>query len=70
LDEASQWAQVPSVGEQYADRSFVDGLGTDPHDAALKKLHCRRAQGFYLARPMVAGAVTRLIEQEHRGRVD
>ena len=72
------------------DRSFVDGLGTDPHDtalvgaivamaealnletiaegvetldqaAALGALRCRRAQGFYFARPMPADEVSRLI---------
>jgi EAL domain-containing protein (putative c-di-GMP-specific phosphodiesterase class I) len=76
------------------DRSFVDGLGTDPHDsglvaaivamadalgldvtaegvetedqlAHLTKLHCRRAQGYYLAPPMVAAAFTRLVEEGH-----
>jgi EAL domain-containing protein (putative c-di-GMP-specific phosphodiesterase class I) len=65
------------------DRSFVDGLGSDPNDSALvagiiamaaalgleviaegvethdqldnlRRLHCRQAQGFYLARPMPA----------------
>jgi EAL domain-containing protein (putative c-di-GMP-specific phosphodiesterase class I) len=76
------------------DRSFVDGLGTDPYDSALvaaimamadaldldviaegvetedqlahlTKLHCRRVQGYYLARPMVASALTKLVEQHH-----
>ena len=76
------------------DRSFVDGLGTDPHDsdlvaaivamanalgldvtaegvetedqlAKLATLHCERAQGYFLARPMVAAALTRLVEQHH-----
>jgi EAL domain-containing protein (putative c-di-GMP-specific phosphodiesterase class I) len=76
------------------DRSFVDGLGTDPHDsdlvaaivamadalgldviaegvetedqlANLMKLHCGRVQGFHLARPMVATALTRLMEEHH-----
>ncbi len=81
------------------DRSFVDGLGTDPHDSALvaaivamadaldleviaegvetagqladlKRLHCRRAQGFYLARPMTADAITSLVEEPHHWIVD
>ena len=76
------------------DRSFVDGLGTDPHDSALvaailamaaalgldviaegvetedqlanlRRLHCSQVQGFYLARPMLAAALTRLVEQRH-----
>jgi diguanylate cyclase (GGDEF)-like protein/PAS domain S-box-containing protein len=76
------------------DRSFVDGLGTDPHDsglvaaiiamadalgldvtaegvetqdqlAQLKDLNCRRAQGYYLARPMPAADLTELIDASH-----
>ena len=77
------------------DRSFVDGLGSDPHDSAivaailamaaaldlevtaegvethdqlanLKYLGCHRAQGFYLARPMPAADLDRLIAESHR----
>ena len=76
------------------DRSFVDGLGSDPHDSALvaailamaaaldlevtaegvetpdqlanlKNLGCQRAQGFYLARPMPAADLDRLIAEQH-----
>ena len=81
------------------DRSFVEGLGTDPHDSALvaailsmadalglsvtaegvenqdqlatlKRLHCQRAQGFYLARPMPAAEMNRLVAESHRWQVD
>jgi EAL domain-containing protein (putative c-di-GMP-specific phosphodiesterase class I) len=81
------------------DRSFVEGLGTDPHDSALvaaivamavaldlevtaegvetqdqlanlKRLQCHRAQGFYLARPMAAAAVTQLVADTHRWQID
>ncbi len=81
------------------DRAFVDGLGTDPHDAALvaaimamadalglevtaegvetpeqlgelKRLGCRRSQGYYLARPMPAESLTRLVTDGHRWEVD
>jgi EAL domain-containing protein (putative c-di-GMP-specific phosphodiesterase class I) len=81
------------------DRSFVDGLGTDPHDSALvaaivamaaalglevtaegvetqqqladlKRLQCQRAQGFYLARPAPAAAITGLVAQSHRWQID
>jgi EAL domain-containing protein (putative c-di-GMP-specific phosphodiesterase class I) len=74
------------------DRSFIDGLGTDPNDSALvvaiiamadalglavtaegvetrdqlnnlKLLGCTQAQGFYLARPMTADAITNLMAQ-------
>jgi diguanylate cyclase (GGDEF)-like protein/PAS domain S-box-containing protein len=75
------------------DRSFVDGLGSDPNDSALvagiiaiatalgldviaegvetqgqledlKRLNCRSAQGYYLARPMPADAFRRLVTEE------
>jgi EAL domain-containing protein (putative c-di-GMP-specific phosphodiesterase class I) len=81
------------------DRTFVDGLGTDPHDSALvaaiiamataldlsviaegvetseqlailKSLHCPRAQGFYLARPMSDVAMNRLIATPRTWTVD
>jgi diguanylate cyclase (GGDEF)-like protein/PAS domain S-box-containing protein len=81
------------------DRSFVDGLGTDPNDSALvagiiamaaalgldviaegvetqgqladlKRLHCRSAQGFYLARPMPADAFRRLVTEDFHWPVD
>jgi predicted signal transduction protein with EAL and GGDEF domain len=83
------------VDEVKVDRSFIDGLGTDPHSSALvaaiiamadalglevtaegvesasqlvdlERLHCRRAQGFYLARPMLAADVTRLVADSKR----
>jgi EAL domain-containing protein (putative c-di-GMP-specific phosphodiesterase class I) len=81
------------------DRTFVDGLGTDPHDSALvaaiiamaealeldivaegvetreqltnlQRLHCPRAQGFCLARPMPALAMNRLQAKQHRWEID
>jgi EAL domain-containing protein (putative c-di-GMP-specific phosphodiesterase class I) len=80
------------------DRSFVDGLGTDPHHSALvaaivamadalglqvtaegvetedqlanlKKLQCQRAQGFYLARPMPAIDLGRLVADAHHWKI-
>jgi EAL domain-containing protein (putative c-di-GMP-specific phosphodiesterase class I) len=81
------------------DRSFVNGLGTDPHDTALvaaivamagaldlsvtaegvetfeqlsglRHLGVPRAQGYYLARPMTADAISQLIAEGHRWDVD
>jgi EAL domain-containing protein (putative c-di-GMP-specific phosphodiesterase class I) len=78
------------VDDVKVDRSFVDGLGTEPHDSALvaaivamaaalalevtaegvetrdqldilKRLNCQRAQGYYLARPMPADALSQLV---------
>jgi diguanylate cyclase (GGDEF)-like protein/PAS domain S-box-containing protein len=83
------------VDEVKVDRSFVDGLGSDPNDSALvaaiiamaaalgldviaegvetldqldnlQRLHCQRAQGFYLARPMPAEAFRRLVTEDFR----
>jgi EAL domain-containing protein (putative c-di-GMP-specific phosphodiesterase class I) len=80
------------------DRSFIDGLGTEPNDSALvaaiiaiaaalglevtaegvetqqqlailEGLHCGRAQGFYLARPMPAGEITHLLATSPRWKV-
>ena len=77
------------------DRTFVDGLGIDPHDTALvaaivamaaalglevtaegvethlqmtalQRLDCRLAQGFYLARPLPARAMGRLVAEAGR----
>ncbi|MEY2476897.1 MAG: hypothetical protein QOG87_2212 [Actinomycetota bacterium] len=83
------------VDEVKVDRSFVDGLGTDPHDTALvavilamaealdlsvtaegiesqdQLLHlrrsgCQKAQGFFLARPMPAVDMARLVADRRR----
>jgi diguanylate cyclase (GGDEF)-like protein/PAS domain S-box-containing protein len=77
------------------DRSFVDGLGSDPNDSALvaaiiamaaalgleviaegvetqdqldnlRRLHCRHAQGFYLARPMPAEEFRQMLTENIR----
>jgi EAL domain-containing protein (putative c-di-GMP-specific phosphodiesterase class I) len=36
----------------------------------LKRLRCRRAQGFYLARPMPAAAMAELVAQHRTWSVD
>ncbi len=80
------------------DRSFVVGLGADPHDSALVaaivamaaalsldvtaegvetrtqldmlgRLGCRRAQGFFLSRPMQAAGITEIIADSQLWRV-
>jgi diguanylate cyclase (GGDEF)-like protein/PAS domain S-box-containing protein len=48
----------------------AEGVETHAQLANLKRLQCRRAQGFYLARPMPAAAMTELIVESHRWRVD
>ena len=44
----------------------AEGVETQDQLANLKRLQCRRAQGFYLARPMPAAAMTRLVAESHR----
>jgi EAL domain-containing protein (putative c-di-GMP-specific phosphodiesterase class I) len=48
----------------------AEGVETHAQLANLKRLQCRRAQGFYLARPMPAAAMTELIAKSHRWNVD
>ena len=48
----------------------AEGVETQEQLAALRELRCARAQGFYLARPMPADAMTRLVTTSHRWNVD
>ncbi|HUC37133.1 MAG TPA: PAS domain S-box protein [Acidimicrobiales bacterium] len=50
----------------------VTAEGVETHDqlVSLKGLDCRRAQGFYLARPMPAGALTELVAKSHHWQID
>jgi EAL domain-containing protein (putative c-di-GMP-specific phosphodiesterase class I) len=50
----------------------VTAEGVETHDqlAHLKKLQCWRAQGFYLAEPISADAISRLVAESHRWQVD
>jgi EAL domain-containing protein (putative c-di-GMP-specific phosphodiesterase class I) len=43
----------------------AEGVETQEQLVSLKKLRCQRAQGFYLARPMPAADVARLIAESH-----
>jgi len=48
----------------------AEGVETREQLAHLKRLKCRRAQGFYLARPMSADAITRLLDRSPSWPVD
>jgi diguanylate cyclase (GGDEF)-like protein/PAS domain S-box-containing protein len=48
----------------------AEGVETHGQLANLKQLQCRRAQGFYLARPMTADAIAPLVAKSHRWKVD
>jgi diguanylate cyclase (GGDEF)-like protein/PAS domain S-box-containing protein len=47
----------------------AEGVETDDQLKNLKTLQCPRAQGFFLARPMPADALTRLVETAHHWNV-
>jgi EAL domain-containing protein (putative c-di-GMP-specific phosphodiesterase class I) len=47
----------------------AEGVETVEQLHNLKRLDCRRAQGFFLARPMPADALTRLVETAHHWNV-
>jgi diguanylate cyclase (GGDEF)-like protein/PAS domain S-box-containing protein len=48
----------------------AEGVETQDQLAHLKRLGCRRVQGFHLARPMSAGALTELVADSRRWQVD
>jgi EAL domain-containing protein (putative c-di-GMP-specific phosphodiesterase class I) len=48
----------------------AEGVETHEQLSELKKLHVPRAQGFYLARPMPADAITRLVDAQHHWHID
>jgi EAL domain-containing protein (putative c-di-GMP-specific phosphodiesterase class I) len=48
----------------------AEGVETQAQLAHLKRLGCRRVQGFHLARPMSADAMTQLIADSHSWPVD
>jgi diguanylate cyclase (GGDEF)-like protein/PAS domain S-box-containing protein len=48
----------------------AEGVETADQLASLKRLHCGRAQGYYLARPMPAAALRQLVAESHRWAVD
>lgn len=48
----------------------AEGVENRDQLEVLKKLQCQRAQGFYLARPMPAAALDKLVAKSHRWMVD
>jgi diguanylate cyclase (GGDEF)-like protein len=94
----SRLKDVP-VDAVKVDRTFIDGLGIDPHHSALvgaivaiadalglevtaegvenqdqlaslKRLGCRRGQGFYFARPMPAADMNQFVAKSYRWQVE
>ena len=48
----------------------AEGVETQDQLTILKRLDCQRAQGFYLARPMPAAAMTQLVAEGGHWQVD
>jgi diguanylate cyclase (GGDEF)-like protein/PAS domain S-box-containing protein len=48
----------------------AEGVETSDQLGSLKRLNCGRAQGYYLARPMPADAMRRLVAESRRWPVD
>jgi EAL domain-containing protein (putative c-di-GMP-specific phosphodiesterase class I) len=44
----------------------AEGVETSEQLIELKRLGCQRSQGYYLAHPMPAASVTRLVTESHR----
>jgi EAL domain-containing protein (putative c-di-GMP-specific phosphodiesterase class I) len=49
--------------------AIAEGVETQDQLANLKRLQCQRGQGFYLAPPMPALAITQLVTESHRWQV-
>jgi len=61
---------VIALADALALEVTAEGVETEGQLTNLKRLKCPRAQGFYLARPMPADALTRLVEERHRWNVN
>jgi EAL domain-containing protein (putative c-di-GMP-specific phosphodiesterase class I) len=48
----------------------AEGVETHNQLVHLKRLGCGQAQGFHLARPMAAAALTRLVAESQRWQTD
>ncbi|MGO9912464.1 MAG: EAL domain-containing protein [Acidimicrobiales bacterium] len=62
-------AAIVSMADALDLEVTAEGVETEEQLADLKRLHCRRAQGFYLGRPMTADAIKKLVAESHRWEV-
>jgi diguanylate cyclase (GGDEF)-like protein/PAS domain S-box-containing protein len=60
---------VIALADALALEVTAEGVETEGQLTNLKRLKCPRAQGFFLARPMPADALTRLVEERHHWNV-
>ena len=62
-------AAILAMADALELETTAEGVETRSQLVRLAELNCQRAQGFYLARPMPAPAMTRLVTDAHRWMV-
>jgi diguanylate cyclase (GGDEF)-like protein len=63
-------AAIVAMAEALDLEVTAEGVETQDQLTNLKQLHCRQAQGYYLARPMPADAMDQLVTTSHHWQVD
>jgi diguanylate cyclase (GGDEF)-like protein/PAS domain S-box-containing protein len=63
-------AAIVAMAEALDLEVTAEGVETRDQLAILKQLQCRRAQGYFLARPMPAATMQRLVAESHHWEVD
>ncbi len=63
-------AAIVAMADALALEVTAEGVETREQMAIVKGLHCLRAQGYHLARPMPPADLTRLVTTSHRWGVD
>jgi EAL domain-containing protein (putative c-di-GMP-specific phosphodiesterase class I) len=63
-------AAIVAMAEALGLEVIAEGVETYEQLVNLEKLHCQRAQGYYLARPMPADAMNQLVSDAHRWQLD
>jgi diguanylate cyclase (GGDEF)-like protein/PAS domain S-box-containing protein len=62
-------AAIVAMADALGLQVTAEGVETEDQLANLKKLQCQRAQGFYLARPMPAGDLSKLVLKAHHWQI-
>ena len=62
-------AAIIAMADALELETTAEGVETRSQLVSLAELNCKRAQGFYLARPMPAPAMTHLVTDAHRWMV-
>ena len=63
-DDAAIVTAIVAMSQSLAIDVVAEGIETQAQLAELRRLGCRRGQGFLLARPMTASAATRFLSRE------